>query len=483
MESVLSVKEIREIEALTMKEGNITDIDLMKSAGEKLVEDFLYRVKPAKSDLITVVSGIGNNGGDGLVMFLKLLDLGYKPKIVIIGQIESASSAFKYYFKQVSKKAKVIIATNHNEGEVNKPILASKFIIDGIIGIGLSRKLSGKYLEIVEYINSLEKNVYSIDLPSGINPNNGLVFDQAIKANYTGIIGYYKYGNILNDALDYHGKSKVLDIGLVTKHDIFVKLINYDDFSIKPQKRLHNSYKYNYGLGFFIGGSKSMPGAINLSVLASLRSGLGIGYVYQENPVPKHLEVIYKEITPDIDIKRADSIVFGPGMAKDNEILAEVFSKINESQIKTIVDAGGLKYLNLDNIKNKNFILTPHEKEFSDLFNIGVSEVEENPFKYINEIVKKGVTLILKGQTNVIANKKHIYLFQAKNPGLATAGSGDVLTGIIASYLKDNSTLSASIKGVLVHSLAADFAREAYGEVSMLASDIIDNIYKVFKVR
>ena len=481
MESVLSVKEIKEIETLTLKVGNITEIDLMKSAGEKLVEDFLLRVKPEKNDIITIVAGIGNNGGDGLVMYLELLNLGYKPKIVIIGRIESATAAFKYYFNLVSKKTKVIIATNHNEGEVNKVILASKYIIDGIIGIGLSRRLSGKYLEIVEYVNSLEKDVYSIDIPSGLNPNNGLIFDKAINANYTGIIGFYKYGNILNDALDYHGQSKILDIGLVTKHDIFVKLINYNDFSIQPKKRIHNSYKYNYGLGYFFGGSKSMPGAINLSVMAALRSGQGIAFVYQEKPVAKHLEVLYKEITESIDIERADSIVFGPGMEKGNKRLEEIFSEINQSQVKTVVDAGGLKYLNLDNINNKNFILTPHEKEFSDLFNVGVKEVEDEPFKYINEIVKKGVTLILKGQTNIIANKKHIYLFQAKNPGLATAGSGDVLTGIISSYLKDNSPLSASIKAVLVHSLAANFARETYGEVSMLASDIIDSIYKVLK--
>lgn len=481
MESVLSVKEIKEIDALTIKESKITEIDLMKNAGESLVDDFLTRVEPDINDIITIVAGTGNNGGDGLVMFLELLNKGYKVKVVIIGRVESATSAFKHYFNQVSKKTKVIIATNHNEGEVNKAILASKYIIDGIIGIGLNRKLSGKYLEIVEYINSLEKVVYSIDLPSGINPNNGLIYDKAIEANYTGVIGYYKYGNILNDALDYHGKLKVLDIGLVTKHDIFVKLIDYQDFSIQPQKRIHNSYKYNYGLGYFFGGSKSMPGAINLSVMAALRSGQGIAYVYQEKPVAKHLEVIYKELSSDIDIERADSIVFGPGMVKGNKRLEDIFMQINKSQVKTVIDAGGLAYLDLDNVNNKNFILTPHEKEFSDLFNVGVKEVEFEPFKYINEIVEKGVTLILKGQTNVIANKKHIYLFQAKNPGLATAGSGDVLTGIISSYLKDNSPLSASIKAVLVHSLAANFARDAYGEVSMLASDIIDNIYKVLK--
>ncbi|MCF7923636.1 MAG: NAD(P)H-hydrate dehydratase [Candidatus Izimaplasma sp.] len=481
MESVLSVNEIKEIEALTIKEASFSEIDLMKNAGIKLLEDILLRVKPEKDERITVVSGTGNNGGDGLVVFLELLNLGYKPKLVVIGTVESASGSFKYYFNQVSKKTKVIIASKHNEGEVNKAILSSKFVIDGIIGVGLNRKLGGQYLKVVEYINSLNKVVYSIDIPSGINPNNGLIYDQAIKANLTGIIGFYKYGNILNDALDYHGESKILDIGLVTKHDISVKLIDYHDFSIEPKKRIHNSYKYNYGLGYFFGGSKSTPGAINLSVMAALRSGQGIAYVFQENPVAKHLEVIYKEIDEDIDIDRPDSIVFGPGMAPDNKKLANIFSKINASNVKTVVDAGGLKYLDLDNINNKNFILTPHEKEFSDLFNIGVQDVEEDPFKYVKTIVEKGVTLILKGQTNVIANKKHIYLFQARNPGLATAGSGDVLTGIVSSYLKDNSPLSASIKAVLVHSIAANYARDEFGEVSMLASDIINNIYKVLK--
>ncbi|MFO7969621.1 MAG: NAD(P)H-hydrate epimerase, partial [Candidatus Izemoplasmatales bacterium] len=109
MESVLSVKEIKEIDALTIKESKITEIDLMKNAGESLVEDLLTRVKPDINDIITIVAGTGNNGGDGLVMFLELLNKGYKAKVVIIGRVESATSAFKYYFNQVSKKTKVII--------------------------------------------------------------------------------------------------------------------------------------------------------------------------------------------------------------------------------------------------------------------------------------------------------------------------------------------------------------------------------------
>jgi NAD(P)H-hydrate epimerase len=330
-------------------------------------------------------------------------------------------------------------------------------------------------------INSLQKKVYSVDIPTGIHPDNGLLFNEAIKADYTGVIGVYKYGNIINDALDYHGDIKVLDIGLVKKHDVEVKLISEKDFSIQPKKRIHNSYKYHYGLGYFIGGSKTMPGAINLSVLAAMRAGQGIAHVVQENPVPKHLEVIYEDINEDFDFSKADSIVFGPGLNPNEKSYKKIYDKINDSKIKSVIDGGGLKFVDLDKVNNPNIILTPHEKEFSDLFDVDVLEVEHHPFEYIKKIVDKGITLLLKGQTNVIANKKHIYLYQAKNPGLATAGSGDVLAGIISSYLIDNEPLSACIKGVLLHSKAASLARETYGEVSMLAGDIISHIHKVIK--
>ncbi|QWB99523.1 NAD(P)H-hydrate dehydratase [Mycoplasmatota bacterium] len=481
MESVLSVKEMKEIEALTLKELKLSDVDLMQHAGQELTKDFIKRVKPEIHDVITVVSSVGNNGGDGLVMFLELLKLGYKPKMLVIGSVDHATKSFNYYFNQVAQETKVTFLTKDNDLDVQRVLISSKYIIDGIFGAGLSRPVEGKYLDLIRYINGLEKIIYSIDIPSGIHPDNGLLFNESIKANYTGVIGFYKYGNIINDALDYHGDISVLDIGLVKKHDVLVKLINEEDFSIEAKKRKHNSYKYHYGLGYFIGGSKTMPGAINLSVLAALRSGQGIAHVFQENPVARHLEVIYEDINQDIDFSKVDSVVFGPGLKPNIDHYQKIYRDINHSEIKTVIDAGGLKYFDLDNIKNPNMIITPHEKEFSDLFSVGVNEVEHHPFDYIKTIVDKGVTLILKGQTNVIANKKHIYLYQAKNPGLATAGSGDVLSGIISSYLIDDSPLSACIKAVLLHSKAARYARDTYGEVSMIASDIINHIHLVLK--
>lgn len=481
MESVLSVQEMKEIEALTLKELKIKEIDLMKQAGLELTDDFLDRAKPEIHDVISIVSGIGHNGGDGLVMYLELLKKGYKPKMIILGSVEKASASYKYYFDMVTRETKVIFLTKETDMDVQKALVSSKYIVDALIGVGLRRPLEGQYLKLVSYINALDKIIYAVDIPTGLHPNNGLKFKEAIVADYTGVIGFYKYGNIINDALDYHGDIKVLDIGLVKKHSVDVKLISEKDFSIEPKKRKHNSYKYHYGLGYFIGGSKSMPGAINMSVLAALRSGQGIAHVYQENPIPRHLEVIYGHIHDQIDFSRPDSIVFGPGLIGDDDIYQEIYNTINGSAIKTVIDGGGLKYVDLDNIKNPNMIITPHEKEFSDLFSVGVDDVEHHPFDYIKQVVQRNITLILKGQTNVIANKQHIYLYQAKNPGLATAGSGDVLTGIISSYLIDNEPITASIKAVLLHSKAAKYAKETYGEVSMMASDIIDHIHHALK--
>lgn len=481
MESVLSVQEMREIESLTMKSLSITDVDLMKLAGEKLADDFLMRVQPNRHDMISIVSGVGNNGGDGLVMALELLKKGYKPKVIVIGGVTNASLAFKHYFELLQQQMLIKFVSKDSDSDIRRILLSSTIIIDGIFGSGLKRPVSGQYLDLIEEINEYQKVVYAIDIPSGINPSTGLKWPVGIHADFTGVIGYYHYGNIFHDALDYHGSTRLLDIGLVRKHHTVVNLVDDDDFSIQPLTRKHRSHKYDYGLGYFIGGSESMSGAINLSVLSAMRSGLGIANVYQENPQTRHLEVLYKDVYKHIDFSKVDSVVFGPGLSTGQSRYQDIYDELNHSIIKLVIDGGGLSYIHLDDIRNPNVILTPHMKEFSDLLKVSIADIEENIIYYVKQITQRGVTLVLKGETTLIANKNHIYLYQSKNPGLATAGSGDVLTGMISSYLKGNDCFLAGVKGVILHAKASKLARNKFGETSMMASDIIHSIHQVLK--
>lgn len=483
MKSVLSVEEMREIELLTKKSLGVNDIDLMALAGKKLADDFILRVKPQPHDIISLVAGLGNNGGDGLVMALDLFKRNYKVKVILIGQMSHSSPTFKHYFDLIKQSQKVFFVSKDNENEIEKLLLSSTIIIDGIFGLGLDRPLSDHYLTLIKKINQYQKTVYAIDIPSGIHPMNGLKMPDAIQADYTGVIGYYKFGNLLRDALDYHGYICLLDIGLVKKHHTQAHLIEDSDFSIQPEKRKHHSHKYDYGLGYFIGGSKTMSGAINLSVLAAMRSGLGIANVFQENPQTRHLEVLYKDIMDNIDFTKVDSIVFGPGLLTGVKRYQSLYQEVNETEIKTVIDGGGLSYIDLNEVSNPNLVLTPHMKEFSDLVSASINDIENDLMSYIKRVTDQGVTLLLKGETTIIANKNHIYLYQAKNPGLASAGSGDVLTGMIASYFKGSDVFLACVKAVILHSQASKLARKQFGETSMMASDIINHIHHILKER
>jgi len=481
MKSVISVEEMRKIESLTMKSLRITDIELLSEAGKKLSEDFLLRVNPLHHHQIVAIAGVGHNGADALVMALDLLKQTFRVKVIVVGQVEQASFAFKYFFNHVQSMTKVIFYRQDQLIEVEKALHGAHVLIDGLFGIGLKRPVDGHYLSMIQTINQYTKIVYAIDLPSGIHPESGLAYPEAVKADFTGVIGSYKYGNIFNDALDYHGKMSVIDIGLVKRVETDCLYLEDDDMSIKPGKRKHRSHKYDYGLGYYIGGSQSMSGAINLSVLAAMRSGIGIACVYQEHPETRHLEVMYKDIHDPIDYEKADVVVFGPGLQRDKALYQSIYQSLNASRVKTIIDGGGISYIDPLTVKNPNMVVTPHLKEFSELVNQPIDRVRENVIPLVKEFVKSGITLVLKGETTVIANHKHIYLYQAKNPGLATAGSGDVLSGMISAYMNTESPLIASVKGVMLHSQAALYARVSKGETSMMARDIIDHIYLVLK--
>ena len=472
MVKVFYSAEVKKIEEVTLKEKSMTDFELMYQAGYVLTKDFLSRMMPNVEEEILVVAGTGKNGGDSLVMFRELQRLGYNLALLVLGDKEKSSFCFKYYYEQLEEDFLELTAK-----DLKKKLSSTKYVIDGIFGIGLSRNVEGSFKETIEIINSSNIKVYSIDLPSGIHPDSGLVMSCAIKAKCTGVIGNYKLGNFLNDALDYHGEIKLLDIGLLEGYsDIY--FLDYHDLDIS-RKRSHNSYKYTYGNNVFIGSSK-MPGAINLASIAAMKSGLGLAeVVYDEEIIRYAIELIYKQAIDLDDIEKYDVFCFGPGITEIKDVYKRLFSSAVAKKKKIVCDAGGLKYLDL-NKNYDNLIITPHSKELSELLNTEKTEVLNDPIKHLRGLADKGIITLLKGTTSIVQEQRYTYLMQAKNHGLATAGTGDVLAGIISAFLVDESSVNACCKGLAVFMTAADLARKRRGEISMMASDVIDNLYKVW---
>jgi len=471
MIKVFTVKEFRKLEQVTCEEKQQDLKELMYQAGYVLTKDFLSRVMPNIDDEIAIISNIGNNGGNALVMFLELEKLGYNVNVYLLGDIKNASKAYLNYFDLVKRRERI-----KDIKTFKTALRKSKYVIDGIFGIGLDRDVSGDLEEVIKTINSLDKVVYSIDFPSGINPDSGLVMGVAIKACFTGVVGKYKLGNFLNDALDYHGDINLLDIGLLEGYsDVYY--LNLKEVDIK-RNRVHNSNKYTYGHSAFIGSSQ-MPGAINMSALAALKTGTGIAEVlYNDEIIRFDQNLIYRIIDDKIDFSKFDTIVFGPGINKVTKLYEEVFNKIVNNK-KLLLDAGGIKYLSKSQ-KYENLIITPHLGELSEFLDVDKNEIKKDPIKYLREIVKNGITVVYKGPTTIVQGSRYTYLLQAKNPGLATAGTGDVLAGIISSFMFDDTLVNACVKGVVVHSIAAEYASVKFGPISMTASDLIDNLYKVW---
>ncbi len=472
MDYLYTSKEILKIEEQSCKAKNLSLTELMYQAGYVLTKDFLKRLKPNVKDNIIIIANSGNNGGDGLVMYQELKKMGYKVSLFLLGNVSSASEAFTYYYNKINLDE---IKKFHD----NKTMLSkADFIIDAIFGFGLDRDITGIYFDVIQEINNVEALVYSIDIPSGINPNNGLIFNTAVKADFTGVLGNLKLGNILSDALDYHGELKLLNLDMVDSYSE-IAYLDYQDIRFHL-KRNHNSYKYSYHKIAYIG-SSVMPGAINLAAMAGLRSGVGLAVVvYEKAGLFLYPEIIYKTFEEIFSVDSYDAFVFGPGITDGLEVYQKIFNDIIFSKKPVVLDAGGLQYLDLKE-KYENVIITPHIKEFSDLIKVDKMEILHNPFKYIKTLTDIGITVLLKGVATIISDSEKTFVLQAKNPGLATAGTGDVLAGMISGFFQERRVIDAALKGFALHARAATLAREEFTETSMIASDLIKKIPDAIK--
>lgn len=495
---VLTTKEMKILDEYTCIKKKIASLDLMEEAGKRLYEHFLEVTQIDKEqDQITVVSGLGNNGGDSLVVGQYLLEDLYSVNIVIVGNKDHLSQETKSVLKRlVNLKAKIFYLEDHKHLKIFESIVKqSDYLIDGLFGIGLNRTVQGIFYEAIEVMNKAHAFKFSIDIPSGINGNNGMVENIAFKADVTAIIQNYKIGNLLNDAKDYHGKIHVLDIGILQDKLTEKRyLLNPETIPHLP-KRKHNTHKYDYGSNLTIGGNEGMTGAPLLSAFAALRTGSGLSTVAIRKPYlslihSTHSELMIKPYQTVEDmihlLEKKHAVAFGPGLGRNDDVNLEILSHLLDTDIPLTIDADGLYYLKklLSQKTNfKNVVITPHVGEMAQLLAKTSEEILNDPLTAVKTLTNTyHLTVVLKGPSTIIANQNEMYFSQYGNPGMATAGSGDCLTGMITSFMGQRySLLDACKLAVSIHGQAGNLASEAYGEYSMIASDIIEQIPQVMK--
>lgn len=477
---VYDPKSIKEIEFKTINTLKITMDDLIFIAAKNLFETIINHQLVHKNNKILILVGRGNNGSDALFLGVHLLQNQYDVSFFILNHTLSKHQ-FDLLKTVYSDQLKIIDQVGID--------CSYDLIIDGIYGIGLNQKIAEQELKIIQKINQLNQNVISIDIPSGIHPDSGIKMGDAIIAKYTLICHSYKRGNLLGDAKDHHGKIILVDMGLVENDVHHEFLIHLDSSEIILPKRLENTHKYHYGSLLVIGGSKHMFGAPILSLHAALKSGAGLATwaldqslkTYKTNQWPDIIKAYIKDEDELIELaKNKKAIIFGMGLGHQESICSNAIKKLIDLKIPMLIDADGLKlFQNVEHlVDQKHLVLTPHMMEFSRLIEKDIIKLNEHPIMYLKSYPFLGY-LILKGPCTLLKHQDDIYYLNIGHSGMAKAGFGDVLSGIIGTMMMKYPLIDAIIKGLFIFHYASIITKEIEKEHSMTASNLVDHIKDV----
>jgi NAD(P)H-hydrate epimerase len=495
---IFASQDVRKADAFTIENEPISSLGLMERAAQKISDWIFEHYEQTKSFVIIV--GPGNNGGDGLVVARHLLEKDYKVDVFDVGISRNYSEDF------LANKARLLNIKPDcvRFYDVNSTALdAYDIIIDAILGSGLTRPIDGDLKKITNQINASEKTIISIDIPSGLfgEDNSKNDCDALIKANYTLSFQFPKLSFLLPENYEYVGKMTYFDIGI---HPEFIKnhpsnyfLTQKNNLNISFLDRAQFSHKGTFGHALLYAGSEGKMGAAILAAEACLRSGTGLvtslisttADFIMQTALPEAMTYVYNEEDNTLDIPDLENFTtlgVGPGIGQ-RPLGIEIFSKLL-SQLKSpaVFDADALNILSTNkdllNLVPKNSIFTPHPKELERL--IGKTSNHYQRLYKTQELAQKHqVYILIKGAYSVIVCPDGEFHFNSTgNPGMATAGSGDVLTGVVTSLLAQGlKPFDALRTGIFVHGLAGDIAKKKKGELSLIASDIIDSLGCAFE--
>ncbi len=477
---VLSKDLIRSSEENAVQSGAFSYLELMKIAGDTAYKIICENIE-IKNKKVAIVCGSGNNGGDGFVIADNFVKSGNDVTVVLaLGEPKTDSA--KYYYNKLSN----LTVAYDLEGDYD-------IIIDAIFGIGLERPLSKNLQKLIDKINLQNAKRVAIDIPSGIESDSGKVLGGCVNSDLTVTFIALKPCFLLPPASDYVGKVVVADIGV---KPVGYKYKTIEAPSFAPRKK--NSHKGTFGTAVMFCGSYGMAGAAILSARACLRSGVGIAkcvipksiYPILTQSVPEAVCTISKQTRKggfkgNLDIKKAlekvSAVLVGCGIGNTRQTKKLVKRIVLASTVPTVIDADGINALvsNINVLKetNASIVITPHPAEMSRLMGISVKEVEQNRVGVATSFAMEyNCTVVLKGANTIVATKcGEVYFNTCGNSGMATGGSGDVLAGMITSYLAQGLDLLTAVKtAVYLHSDTADKVVREIGEAALLPSDIIE---------
>lgn len=497
---IFTSEQVRQIDKYTIENEPIASIDLMERAAQQITGWLTDHYDQRYS--FTVFSGPGNNGGDGLAVARMLLQQFYSVTIYMIRISEQLSPDAKINYDRLKKMDNIEIINIRDHDQM--PVLSeNEIIVDAIFGSGLSRPSDGLTARIIKHLNSLPNTRISIDIPSGLfgEDNSCNQPENIINADFTLTLQFLPLSFFFAENEQYTGNWEALPIGLAKNaiQEIYSPY-NYvlsSDISVLLKKRKRFSHKGTYGNVLLIAGSYGMMGAAVLSARAALRAGSGLvtvhlpgfGYQIVQTAVPEALismdasDVIFSGIP---ELAGFNAVGIGPGLGSMINTQQALLDLLKKVKVPLVIDADGLNILSANkewlNLLPAGTILTPHPKEFDRLAGESGTGYDRNQ-RQIGFAQKYNVIVVLKGAyTSIALPDGSCYFNSTGNSGMATAGSGDVLTGIILSLLGQGYIPAhAALVGVYLHGLAGDLAAKEGSEESVIAGDIIENIGRAYR--
>jgi len=458
---------------------------------------------PLEDVSAVVVAGRGNNGGDGLVVARYLSQEVDELFVYLIGKKADLKGSPLRNLEILEKMGIEIIEVDEIDEEMEDSVLGADIVVDALFGTGFRGKAEGIYAELIDIINASDAFIASVDIASGVNARTGEVTSDAVIADITVTMAFPKTGHFLYPGKLFTGELIVADIGIprsLAEGMIKRATVEEDDVREILPVRLGNEHKGDVGRVLVIAGSRGFTGAASLTSMASMRMGAGLTYLAipeSLNPIleAKVTEVITLpvaevdgSISEDavdrlLDEGKYDSIAIGPGLSRKESAVRAVSRLLEKYRGPLVIDADGVWALKgkLELLKGREVppILTPHPGELGHLLDLTPDEINRRRMEVASEFaVKHGVVLVLKGAPTVIGTPGgFLWINTTGNPGLASGGTGDVLTGMIASLLAQGvPPVESAIAGVYLHGLAGDLAAADLSEYSLMAGDLLDYI-------
>ena len=505
---VVTAAEMRQIDQDTIEGVGIPGIVLMETAGSAIVRAIEQHYPTCRR--IGIFAGKGNNGGDGIVIARQLAHAGHDVNLFLVSPQESfrgEACTNLQIAKNLGLWIKEILTDAELKSDAN--IADCELLVDAIFGTGLRGAVRDPIASVINTINSLRTPIFSVDLPSGLDADTGHPLGTCVQADRTVTIGLPKRGLLVHPGAEVAGKLEVVDIGfpeqVIDAQGIKVNWITTTQASQWVPPRPSASHKGTYGRVLVVAGSTGMTGAAALASEAALRAGAGLVTL----AAPKHLNPILEGLLPEVMTlalpetdagslsvsatsailefaeKTKSVLAIGPGLSQHPDTVLLVHQLVRENReqalnLRMVVDADGLNALSqvpeVISLLDREAILTPHPGEMSRLTSSSVPGLEADRIRTAQQFASEhNLTLVFKGAPTVTGLPNgDVWINSTGNPGMATGGMGDVLTGIIAGLMaQGHSSETAAVLGVYLHGLAGDITAEALGMHGLIASDVL----------